>query len=413
MNVAQRSAWLGYRVLGGRLELSESCFRSPTVVLGRGAQNVAATLVHSLVEASVRVAVIDVRGGLYPVLSGYLESYDASYVMHDSMLLGENGQLHARILASAYSTVLSLPSEQEDLLNSALQELALEEGEASPMAIVPMIGVVEGFKGPEKMELSGRIGTLRFVESTGEAGAVRKLLPSSFLVDFSGAKTGELAEASAAIFLSKLLSLADPSSWPEVLVINGAERLFRSYRIPRHSSYLRTSVSGAGFGAVFAAESGPALDRTLVEVCPVRIYSGEVWNEMRGEPRALPNMFVMQDYRNGSVEAFIPREFEPRTKEERRGSGQGPAGTEVERRILELVASSEASTRTSVVSVLSPEYPAGAVAAEVDRLQRDGCVAFVKFGQGRDSPSSVLVLMELGKKRLQELRGSGQGPDAK
>ena len=77
-----------------------------------------------------------------------------------------------------------------------------------------------------------------------------------------------------------------------------------------------------------------------------------------------------------------------------------------------MVASSEAATRTSVVSVLSPEYPAGVVASEVDRLQRDGCLAFVKFGQGRDSPSSVLTLMELGKKRLQELRNNGESPNA-
>ena len=412
MNAAKASAWLGYRVVGGRLEIGDSFLRNSIAVLGRGSQEVAASLVLSLAEASVRVAVVDVVGGFSSALHGYLESYDASYVMHDSLLLGENGQLHARLLASAYATVLNLPSEQDDLLNAALQELALEEGEASPMGIVPMIGVVEGFKGPEKMELSGRIGALRFVESTGEAGAVRKLLPSSFLVDFSEAKTGELAEASAAIFLAKLLSLADPSAWPDALVIIGAERLFRSFRVPRHSSYLRTSVVGAGFGAVFSAEAGHALDRLIVEGCPIRLYSGEMWNEMKGEPRALSNMFVLQNYVNDSVEAFVPREFEPRNAEEKQGSRQAAAGQEVEHRILELVASSEAATRTSVVSVLSPEFPAGVVAAEVDRLQRDGCIAFVKFGQGRDSPSSVLVLMELGKKRLQELREIGENTDA-
>jgi hypothetical protein len=411
MNAAKGSAWLGYRVMGGRMELGESCLRNSIAILGKGAQGVAAALVHSLVESSVRVGVVDIGVGLSSIMSGYLESFGASYVMHDSMLLGENGQLHARLLASAYSTVLNLPSEQEDLLNAALQESALEEGEASPMGIVPMIGVVEGFKGPEKMELSGRVATLRFVESTGDPGAVRKLLSSSFIVDFSGAKTGELAEASAAIFLAKLLSLADPSAWPDLLVVTGAERLFRSFRVPRHSSYLRTCIVGAGFGVVFAADSGHALDQPLVEGCPLRLYSGDLWNEMKGEPRALPNMFVMQNFANDSVEAFVPREFEPRAKQAKEGGAQASVGEQVERRILELVLSSEAATRTSVVSVLSPEFPAGAVAAEVDRLQREGCLAFVKFGQGRDSPSSVLVLMELGKKRLGELRGSGESPD--
>ena len=411
MNAAKTSAWIGYRIMGGRLELGEGSLRNSIAILGKGAQEVAAAFVHSLLESSVRVGVVDIGGGLSSVMSGYVESFDASYVMHDSMLLGENGQLHARLLASAYSTVLNLPSEQEDLLNAALQESALEEGEASPMGIVPMIGVVEGFKGPEKVELSGRVASLRFIESTGEQGAVKKLLSSSFLVDFSGAKTGELAEASAAIFLAKLLSLADPSVWPDVLVVTGAERLFRSFRVPRHSSYLRTCVVGAGLGVVFAADSGHALDQLLVEGSPLRLYSGEMWNEMKGDPRALPNMFVIQNFANDSVEAFVPREFEPKAKQGKEGGAQASAGEEVERRILELVASSEAATRTSVVSVLSPEFPAGAVAGEVDRLQRDGCIAFVKFGQGRDSPSSVLVLMELGKKRLRELRGNGESPD--
>jgi hypothetical protein len=359
------------------------------------------------------VAVVDIAGGLTSALSGYVNSYDATYVMHDSMVLGdENGQLHARLLASAYATILSLPEAQEDLLNAALQEMALEEGEASPMGIVPMVGVVEGFKGPEKMELYGRIGTLRFIESVGEVGAVKQLLDSSFIVDFSKARTGELATASAAIFLAKLLSIADKALWPDVLVVGDAEKLFGSTRRPHHSGYLFSSLVGASFGNVFSAPVGPALDQGAVDVSPMRLYSNEIWNMKRSEPRALPNMFVKVDWMSGSVEAFVPREFEARSGGLRKGGELAQADEEVERRILRLVASAEKPTRTSMVSVLSPEHPPEVVAREVDRLQRAGCLIFVKFGLGPDSPASVLVLTELGKKRLKELGDRGESPDA-
>ncbi|MDG6898779.1 MAG: hypothetical protein JRN24_03465 [Nitrososphaerota archaeon] len=410
---ATTEVWLGYKLAGGRLEIDPTEIDNNIAVVGSGARDVTACLVHSMVESSFRVAVVDIGGGLAGVLSGYVDSYDATYVMHDSMLVdGEKAQLHARLLASAYSTVLNLPDWQDDLLNAALQEMALEEGEASPMGIIPMISVVEGFKGPDKIELAGRIGTLRFIESMGEVGAVRELLASSFLVDFSKARTSELARASAAVFLAKLLSWQDRSPRPDVVVINDAEQLFSSHRRSRHSGYLFDCLVGAPFGTVFGASVGPALDQLAVDASAVRLYSSEMWNATRREPRVLPNMFVKQDWLSGSVEAFVPMEVEPRTRAEKTGAELAQADLEVERRILELVSSSEKLTRVSVVSVLSPEFQAEVVAREVDRLQREGCLAFVKMSAGTDSPSAELVVLESGRKRLQELRGGGESPDS-
>jgi hypothetical protein len=410
MNV-KPPTWLGYRTEGGRLELERHFFRNSVAILGSGADEVAASIVCGVVGASLGVGVIDLSGSLAKTVSGYVESFDSSYVMHDSMVLRENAQLHARLIASAYATVLNLPSPQEELLAAAAQEIALEEGEASPMGLVPMIAVVEGFKGPDKTELAGLLATLRFVESAGDLGAVGEFFGSDFLIDFSKAKTTELAETSSLLFLAKLLSMVGSAGLPEVIVINGAERLFRSYTVPRHSCFLRASLVGASFGVVLCATSGVALDRLLIEGCPLRIYSGETWNAMKGDPRVLENMFVLQSFANGSVQAFVPSMAEPLSREGTKGEAEIESDEEIERRILELVASSESPTRTSIVSVLSPEYPADLVAREIDRLQAGGCMAIVRFGQEGGRQSSTLVLLGLGKKKLTELRGDGASKD--
>jgi hypothetical protein len=404
MATMRNTPTLGYRVEGGKLELEESTLRTSTAVLGEGAEEVTSCFATPLAELYGRIAIVDICGGLWKTLSGHIDAYESSYVMHDSLCLSENGQLHGRLLASAYSTVANLPSSQEELLNAAIQQTALEEGEGSPMGLVPMIAIVEGFRDSDKSELVGRIAALRFIESAGDAEVVKKLLRSSFLVDFSHSRSPELSEASAAAFLAKLLSYTDTDARPEALVINGAERLFGSFRIPLHGSYLRTFLIGGRCSMILSSPSGSFLDRFLLEACPLRLYSSALWNATGRDPRVLPNSFVMQNLKNGATEAFVPREIEPSPTIETKGTAPSPVDVEIERRILEFLRSSESSTRIATISVLSSEYPANVVAGEIDRLLIEGLIAPVK---ATGSFSAPLVLLDQGKKRILELGDHG------
>jgi hypothetical protein len=270
-------SFLGYGVRGGRIALEKSILASSAAIFGKGAEDVAACLVLALVKNSGMVVVVDISGGLSQKLSGRIDAYDCNFVMHDCLVLSENGQLHGRLLASAYSAVIDLPPAQEELLNAALQLTALEEGEGSPMGLIPMIAIVEGFRDLDKEELSGRITALKFIESAGDLGVVNNLLRSSFLVDFSHARTPELSNASAAAFLAKLLS-TNCAAKPEAVVINGAERLFGSLRFPHHEHHLLTFLLECESSKVYSCPGGFLLDRILLEACPLRFFSSELWN---------------------------------------------------------------------------------------------------------------------------------------
>ena len=411
MDTARTSPWLGYQVAGGRLELDSRSLVHGLSVLGRGSKELLCSLAYSLNEASSRVAVIDTDGELSKALSGHLEAYDASYVLHDCMLMDENGPLQAMLIASAYATVLDLPGEQEALLNATLQSMALEQGEASPAAIVPTIATVEGFKGPEKSEVSGRLGTLRLLESAGDAGAVAQTLRSSCVIDFSQARSRELAEASVALFIAKLLSAPRERSQPEVVILSEAQRLFRAHKIPRHVSTLRSALLSASFGVVFSSTVGHSLDRNLVDACALRLYSCETWNAGHPEMRVTPNMFVMQNHSRGTLEPFVLREFEPKSSGPRGGSGPPPSDGDLARIVLELVETWPTATKASVVSYLSAEHASGAVSSEIERLQSDGSLILFRPALGTDTPAAVLRVTEVGRLHLKELRENGETPD--
>jgi hypothetical protein len=395
------TGFVGYRVQGGRLELGKTILSDSAAVFGVGAEDVIASIALALVEDNEKVAVIDISGGLSWMLSGRIDAYDSSYVMHDSLVLSENGQLHGRLLASAYATVQNLPSSQEELLNAAIQQTALEDGEGSPMGLIPMIAIVEGFRDSDKAELAGRIANLRFIESAGDLGAVDSLVRSSFVVDFTHGRSSDLSEGSAAAFLAKLLSKESAESGIGFVVINGAERLFGSSSVPRHGSYLRKSLLNGRFGKVYSSPSSFLLDHLLLGACPVRYYSSYLWNALGKDPRVISNAFVMQNLHDDMVEVFIPKEIETVPTAAKEGVARPETGSELERRILETVASSQNYTRLALTSILSPEYPANEVADHIDRLVAEEYLGLVR---SRDEAfAAAFVLLEPGKKRLFEL----------
>jgi len=411
LNSARAVGWLGYREAGGRFELDPDGLMHGAAILGRGAKGLAAALAYSLNEASARVMVVDLDGHLSRSLSGHLRAYDASYVLHDSLLLNENSQYHALLVASAYATVMDITIEQEALLNAVVQAMAMGQGEASPSAVISDMGAVEGFKGPEKTELSGRMGNLRLLESAGEPGAVREVSESSCIVDFAKARNTELAEVSGVLFLAKLLAI-EGGKQPEVVLVSEAQRIFRSYRIPRHRSTLRSGLLSSSFGTVFSSSMGHALDRNVLDACATRFYSSEIWNASNPGSRILPNMFVMQSHSDGSAASFVPREFESLSTNPRIGVSPSGPNKGLARAVLDMVGEFNSSTRTSVVAYLSAEYPIDAVQKEIDRLLSDGSLVAFKSSQGTDSPASVLRVTEVGKMYMQEMARDGEDSDS-
>ncbi len=411
MNSARTAAWLGYHATGGSLEIDPKLFLQGGAVLGRGAKDLVSSLVYCLNETSTKICLVDLDGDISKALSGYIDTYDAGYVLHDSLVMGENAQFHALLISSAYSTVLDMPVEQEALLNSVVQALALETGEASPMAIAPLISSAEGFKGPDKNEVQGRLATLRLLDSAGDIGAVAQVVGSSCIVDFSKARHGELAEASAALFMAKMLSLPEGKAKPEVLFVTEAQRVFKAFRIPRHKSTLRSALLSSPFGVVFSSSVGHALDRNIVDACATQFYSSEIWNALNLGQKTLPNMFVMQDHTRGTVTPFVPREFEPLNGERKIGGELAPSDKGLALKILQIVSASDSATKTSMVSWLSSEYPPTEVAKEIGALQAEGSIVFMKPAQGTDSPSTVLRLTEIGKLNLREMMEHGETSD--
>ncbi len=410
MNAQRTAGWLGYRDGGGKFEVSPMSLLHGTAVLGRGAGELSASLVYCLNEIPVRITVVDLDGRLSKSLSGHLSPYDASYVLHDSLLLDEEAQFHSLLVASAYATVMDIPLEQEALLNAVVQAMALGQGEASPSAIVSDLGAVEGFKGPEKVELSGRMGTLKLLESAGEVGAVGQVVQRSSIVDFSGAKNAELAELSASLFMAKVLVM-EAEKQPEVLLVSESQRIFRSYRIPRHRNTLRSAILSSPFAAIFSSSLGHALDRHVLDACAIRFYSSEIWNEANPAARVLSNMFVMQNHTDGTAASFVPREFEHLTAEPLDGAGAGPPDRALTLAVFDMVSGFASSTRTSVVGYLSAEFPTEKVQNEIDRLLAEGSLVAYRSAQGTDSPTSVLRVTEVGKMYLKELSENGEDRD--
>ena len=64
MNATKVSAWLGYRATGGKPDAVCQLFRQRAVVPDRRMRKFTASLAHSLTEASMDVAIVDIEDSL-------------------------------------------------------------------------------------------------------------------------------------------------------------------------------------------------------------------------------------------------------------------------------------------------------------------------------------------------------------
>lgn len=435
-SVTTKSVWLGYTRVGGTLSLRHDAMKGGVVILGRGADELAALFAYACNEVGLRTLVLDLEGRATENVSGYMSAYDLPRFLYDAMRVDGSARVHAQLAASAYACALDLSFEQEATLNDLIQTIANERGIASPASLVDLMQTIRsegtggGGGGRPADRLKRRLESLRTLNMIGEAGAVKEILEGSAVLRFRNAGSPEASEVAAALLVAKLLALLESpgEKGPEVVVFVDANRLFKSRPIFRRSQRLLTSFVSLPVPKVLASEISYALDEQFLETSSVRVLSSAAWNE-RGKGLMLtPNMFMMRNHPYGYEEAFVPRGFEAKRAEEGKEGGSAGGGTEnapgpgtggdegkgedaLVTLVLETIRANEGSTRASVASYLSGEFPRERVEKAIDELRAQGCIASSEQDNHADFPLNALRVTEEGGRRLRLGRVGGTGED--
>jgi len=369
--------------MGGRFELKLDDLRGGIAMLGQGANHLAPLVAHACHQAGLKALLLDMGGEVSDALSGYVDEYDVSYFLYDSLRIEDNPVVHAQLIAGAYSTALDLSFEQEASLNSIAQIIANERGIASPSSLADLIQAPDSAKGRAVDRLRVRLEALRSLNLVGEKDAVKQIIGKSAVLSFRNAGSPEACETAVALFLAKLLAMLDLGEelpGPDVVILTEANRRYKERPVFRKSQRFLTSFVSAPLPKVLASEAAYGLDKDYMDTCSVRILSSAAWNGTgRGGLVLTPNMFMFQNPAYGSSEVFVPREFEWRKGEVRTGASLAPtAAEELSKRILEEIAGYEGATRTSMVSFLSSEFDKDLLERTFDRLQSEGYIAVTR-----------------------------------
>jgi hypothetical protein len=378
MSSATSSVWLGFTRMGGRFELKLDDLKGGIAMLGQGANQLAPLVAYACHDAGLRALLLDMDGGVSDSLSGYMDQYDVSYFLYDSLRIEDNPVVHAQLVAGAYSTSLELSFEQEASLNAIAQIIANERGVASPASLADLIQSPDSAKGRAVDRLRVRLEALRSLNLVGEKDAVKQILGKSAVLSFRNAGSPEASETAVALFLAKLLAtMGGEERGPDVVILTEANRLFKERPVFRRNPRFLTAFVSAHLPKVLASDAAYGLDKDYMDTCSVRILSSAAWNGTgRGGLVLTPNMFMFQNPSYGSSEVFVPREFEGRKGEARTVVSPVPtADEELAKRILEEIAGYQGATRTSLVSFLSSEYDKDLLERTFDRLQAEGYIA--------------------------------------
>lgn len=365
--------------------------------------SIASLIAYSANESGIKCIVLDLDGSIISSIGEYFDVYDSTHIIYDSLSINVNPYIHAELVSSAYSYVLGLDSEGERILRSALYAIAMEEGEASPVAIAARIPIIEGFRATKKQDVEGAISSLRGLNVTGEQDAIAKLINGSCIVNFSSLPSYEFTRLGALLFMSKLLAILQNSDAPFSLLISNCCELILGSRIPRD---LIRALLISRFCKVLSSCHKEFMAKSIIDLSSSIIFSSDSWN-MQGDDKIPSNMLVLYDARTGSKRFFLPRYFEMRGRSLQKLSMNEEYDNNLRRAILEIVESSDSSTRVSIASILSSNYKHDKILREIDRLQAEGYIAFVKPSPGIEGPLMILKITELGKLALRELKGNG------
>ncbi|MDA4117555.1 MAG: hypothetical protein OK455_04345 [Thaumarchaeota archaeon] len=425
----RRPLWLGYAQAGGAADVKFEELKGRLLLLGRHANEIAALFAYASHEAGLRPMILDIDGHLSSLVSGYFAHYELQDVLYDLYRLNdEDERRHGELIASAYTAALDLTTEEEAILNGAMQQLALQDNMASPPVVYDALSGVEGFRGFYVDKLKGRIGTLRSLDAA-DSISLRQILAhdDGVIIDLSGSGHPRAAELGAALFTAKLVSLlrspTRSGKKPDFFLLTDAHHVFKELPRVQHGSRLLTSLLEAPTTSVLASDQVQALDSHVLTAFPTKILSADAWNQTEKDKRrfdkggnlnisrgdrpgqpatapVLPNSFVIHNGFYGTSQPFVARPFQVRVSSRwetgrskgqsssedgshpgdeagdrpasETGGGGGDSKDEITRRVLEQVRAYDSATIPSLIAYLSSEFPWEVVQKAVDDLEKSG-----------------------------------------
>lgn len=398
--------WVGYAHDGGRATLDVGGPGSKVLLLGSRSDDLAAIMALSAKEAGASPVILDLRGSLANGLSGYFDTYDYRSFLYDSFRLEEPEAWHSQLAAAAYTLALDLSSEEEAIINSAMQLVASDGTLLSPVSLHDVMGKVEGFRGFYVEKLNGKIGALRLFDAVADEGFDRLLL-GNLVVDFHRAPYPQAAELAAALFLAKVLSIANARGQANgFLLMTEAHRLFKASPRPTHSNRLLSHLLDWHATTVLSSEQQSSLSPLLLQSCPVRVFSSDAWHSQHsGVQVVLSGSFVLYDRRNERRLPFVPRKVTIKTSDYAQArAGKYPA-PELTKLILEEIDRFPLSTPESISQYISPEFLPADIASALSGLEKQGCLLVEPKDSGSGLRVFAYTLSEKGRKLLEEMRG--------
>jgi hypothetical protein len=407
--------WAGLSATGEKVTLQWTELKYGVLVLGSGASSFASLMAISLHQAGRKPLVIDLSGDPTKELSGYLPTFDVGYLLKDSFELdAAEPDYHAQLISSALSMFFCLSSSQEACLNAVMSKVAAEEGFASPSGAFDKVGLVSGYKATDKQEVQGRLANLYLLDATGELGSLNEVTTRGSVVSCANYRRPELGGAAAVYVLAKLLlSVRAHEEAQCVLIVAGAERIFRPQRHSNNSGWFLNSLLLNDLGKVFATGLTHELDERLLHGCALRIFSTSLWNSNeREERRLLPGMVMLRNTITDKTVAFFPRRFEPLGGQVRLGPPPLQAPLQVTLRILETISSSAMATKTSLAAWLSAEHDSELVRTEIERLVKEQFVTSAGPTELSSNAAIGLKLTGWGEQELKRLKEVGDTSNA-
>jgi hypothetical protein len=397
--------WIGHAHEGGRATLDLRGPGSKALLLGSESRDLAAVAAISAKEAGASPMIFDLDGFLAKRLSGYFDTYDYRAFLYDSFRLEEPESWHSQLAAAAYSVALDLSSEEEAIINSAMQVVASDSTLLSPVSIHDVMGKVEGFRGFYVDKLNGRIGALRLFDAVDDQ-SFERLLRGDVILDFHKAPYPQAAELASALFIAKLLAIAHAKGTDSgFLMVTEAHRIFRATPRPLHSNRLLIHLLEWPAAIVLSSSQAMHLTPLLLQSCPVRVYSSDEWHSQpRQSTRILSGTFVLHDRRSGLNQTFVARRVPVKTADyapARAGTYPSP---ELAKLLLEEIDRFPLSTPESLVQYIAPEFLPADISSVLASLEKQGCVLVEPKESGSGSKVFSYTLSDKGRKLLEELR---------
>ncbi len=398
--------WMGYSHDGGKATLELGGPGSKILLLGSRARDLSVLAAHSAKEAGAAPIVIDLDGSVARAMSGYLDTFDYHSFLYDSFRLEEPDAWHSQLAAAAYTLALDLSSEEEAIINSAMQVVASEGTLLSPVSLHDVMGKVEGFRGFYIDKLNGKIGSLRLFDAVDDQDFGR-FVKGNLIVDFHLAPYPLAAELAAALFLAKALAVAHSSGGAGCfLLVTQAHRVFRAAPRPSHSNRLLGHLLDWPSATAFSSDQQALLCPLLAQSCPIRVYSSDAWHaQPRNVSPVLSGSFVLQDRRSERNEPFVPRRVPCKTADYAPAKGGRFPTPELARLVLEQVERFPLSTPESIVQYIAPDYLQSDISATIASLERRGCLILEPKDSGSGPRVFSYTLTEKGRGMLKELRG--------